>query len=255
MVNEGNIPSEPPKIPLEPIGEIILGTRDPKAMSREEFDSAPDLLFHGSSKPFTFSRDFDYRSMDYLNIDEGSSLTLGFGFYTTDKENASDYSQVRAQYATGEPKPYITTVLPYQARCLDLRLKTDPTQNAPVPQELVEAWSIYFKNSIQNPHRYDDLEPHMVRNLIHMDEDYAQWLSNAPREQTAILKRLLRTNMFHAPHWMYTFGDYMKSQGYDGLVINEGSEKAKDKLVTAYVFYNLEKIGTYDTWHPETSET
>lgn len=236
------------------IGERILGNINPQILTREEFERSPDLLFHGSSKPFTFSRSFDYQSPDYLAID-CSSVTLGFGFYATDRENASDYSEVRAHFSVSEIQPHVTTILPYQARCLDLRLKSNPLENAPLPGDLVEKWIEYYKASTQNPSRYKDLNPSIAYYLQLTDREYLDWLSKITEEQAVNLKRLLRTNQYPGPYWMYTFREFMLSQGYDCLIINEGSEKAKDKSVTSYVFYNLDKIGTYETWHQEQEVT
>ncbi|OGY11171.1 MAG: hypothetical protein A3H88_01100 [Candidatus Blackburnbacteria bacterium RIFCSPLOWO2_02_FULL_44_9] len=50
----------------EVVGERTLGSVNPQTLTREEFESSPDLLFHGSSGPFVFSRGFDYQDMDYL---------------------------------------------------------------------------------------------------------------------------------------------------------------------------------------------
>ncbi len=41
-------------IPLEAreaVGERMLGERDPRTLSREEFERSPDVLFHGSRPP------------------------------------------------------------------------------------------------------------------------------------------------------------------------------------------------------------
>lgn len=233
----------------QPIGEKVLGTINPKTLIREEFESSPELLFHGSSRPFIFSRDFDYHDPEYLGIDEGTSVTLGMGFYTTDRGNATDYSHVRASFSERETNPHVTAVLPYQARCLDLRSGLDPSRNAPLPQELIDKWIEFYRASTQNPDRYKGLP--IARHLERMDEEYLNWLSDLNERKIRDLKMLLRTNEYPGPPWTYTFSDFMIHQGFDGLVYNEGSEKNRDQSVTTYVFYNLDKIGTYETWHQE----
>jgi len=237
------------------VGERILGLVDPQTLTRKEFESSPELLFHGSSRPFTFSRDFDYHSKEYLSIDEGSSATSGFGFYATDKENASDYSTVRAGLSTGEKQPHITSILPYHARCLDLRLKSNPTENAPIPKDFADKWISYFKDFTENPDRYANVDSHMAPHLKDADADYLKRLKEISEGEITDLKKLLHTHEYPSPYWMYTFANFVLKEGYDGLVINEGSEKSKNKSVTTFVFYNLDKIGTYETWHKEPEAT
>lgn len=234
-----------------PIGERILGTVNPRTLTREQFDQSPDLLFHGSSRPFTFSRNFDYHNLDYLEIDEGSSVTLGFGFYATDREDATDYSEVRARLSLKEAAPHVTSILPYQAKVLDLRSQSDPTRNAPLSQEFVGNWITHYKDFVTNPNRYNSVNPNVAPHLERMGQDYLKFLDRIASQPVDELKRLLRTNQYPGPYWMYTFRDFMLSRGYDGLICNEASEKDRSKFVTAYVFYNLDKIGTYETWHKQ----
>jgi len=141
--------------------------------------------------------------------------------------------------------------LPYQARCLDLRSKTDLSVNAALPQEFVAKWIAYYKTSTENPNRYSAVNPNVASHLIRIDQSYLKWLSTVTPDKIGDLKILLRTSRFPAPYWMYTFRDFMLSEGYDGLICNEASEKTPDKNATAYVFYNLDKIGTYEAWHSE----
>ena len=51
-----------------------------------------------------------------------------------------------------------------------------------------------------------------------------------------------------SPPWAYLFSDFMREEGYDGLVYNEGGEGHQAKGGTSYVFYNLDTIGTYESW-------
>lgn len=231
------------------VGERILGEVDPRTLTREEFEASPDLLFHGSSGPFNFSRAFDYRCMDYLTVDEASSVTLGFGFYATDRENAADYSEIRVLYSLRERRPLVTTILPYRARCLDLRLKTDLLQNAPLPKDFINSWMAFYRASIENMDRYKGVESFMEDNLLRMDEYYLECLEDMREEEATVLKKLLYAHHFPGPMWMYTFHDFMIDLGFDGLIVNGGSEKVPGKRLPEYVFYNLDKIGTYETWN------
>lgn len=48
------------------------------------------------------------------------------------------------------------------------------------------------------------------------------------------------------------FSDFMLTEGYDGIIYIEGGDHPEHKAPVSFVFYNLDKIGTYDTWKPET---
>jgi hypothetical protein len=131
---------------LVPIGDRILGVNDPRKMSRQEFDSSPDLLFHGAVGPFVFERKI---------ISGPNSQTVGVGFYATDdRENASLYSKIRKNFQ-GEPD--VVKMLPYQARVLDLRSQDNPQVNTPVTQEFITKYRDYVIAQLQS--RFPDGQP------------------------------------------------------------------------------------------------
>lgn len=236
------------------IGEVVLGNVDPRNLTREEFDASPDLLFHGSPRPFKFDRRFDYNDPAYQEQDYGTSLTLGLGFYATDTEDARDYAEVRAGYAalSGEVDPFVAKLLPYQARCLDLRLASDPSENAPLSLDFVNKWAAYFTASLDNEDRFAAAEPRFVHYFKGFESKYLAWLEGASdEEKTRDIQILLGTHKSPGPTWMVTFREFMLSEGYDGMIANQGSEKHDGKGVPSYVFYNLDKLGTYETWHEE----
>ncbi len=237
-------------IDRKPIGDVILGSIDPRTLTREDFELSPDVLLHGTHNPFEFNPDFDYEDADYQDQDYGTSMTLGVGFHATSARDAEDYAFVRASYASMSipTAPYVAKLLPFQARCLDMRLASDPTQNAPVPVEFVNQWRAFFEMSRLKPNRFEGVDSPRVReHLVDMESRYALWLSNEGR--SIDIQGLLDGNMRSPwPPWMATFREFMLSVGYDGLIANQGSERHSDKFNTTYVFYNLHKIGTYDSW-------
>lgn len=241
---------EESKVILEPIGERVLGEIDPLTLSREQFENSPDLLFHGAAKPFDFSFTHNYRSEEYLKESDGSQ-TLGAGFYTTDdREAAGNYSLVRQ--GGGTRQTVITSILPYQARVLDLRAKEDVTNNAPVPKHLFDEWVRYYNRYYLNrpseniPWYIDESESGYQKYL-----DRANLLANI--DLRVMLETgpspILKSRIFPSPHWAGIFTEFMIAQGYDGLVYVEGGEGAKGKSNSTFVFYNLNKIGTYDSWN------
>lgn len=240
----------------EAIGIRILGESDPKLLTREEFETSSDLLFHGTACPVSFSPEYNYRSQEYITNNDGST-TLGFGFYSTDdKQEASAYSIARQNVSDVEP--IVISILPYQANVLDLRQKNDPRKNASIPKELAQKWKVSFLNHLKiRPLRkgnigaiLDSVEYKYVEYLnsvLKLDEiDLRVLLGTAPSGTKQI-----ETLNYPSPPWTILFSDFMITQGYDGLVYNEGGEGLKFNGGASYVFYNLKKIGTYESWNKE----
>lgn len=239
---------------VEAVGIRVLGESDPKRMTREQFGQSPDLLFHGTPRPMRFLPEYDYRSQEYLANNDGST-TLGFGFYAIDNfAEASNYSVIRQFRA--EAEPIVVSVLPHEAHVLDLRQKDKLAKNAPIPRELAQKWKDRFLRHLQTrPPRegnigaiFDSLEQEYAQYLdkaLALDEiDLRVLLSTAPSKQ-------IKSKNLPSPPWTMLFSDFMLEEGYDGLVYNEGGEGAKGKGGTSYVFYNLKKIGTYESYHEE----
>ena len=81
--------------------------------------------------------------------------------------------------------------------------------------------------------------------MLTLDEiDLRVLLGTAPSKQ-------IKSMNLPSPPWTVLFSDFMLEEGYDGLVYNEGGEGTQGKGGTSYVFYNLKKIGTYESWHEE----
>jgi len=242
----------------EPIGIRVLGDVDPRDMTREEFEASSDLLFHGSKQPMIFSCDFDYSAQFYL-LENDNSATLGIGFYTTpNSDEAANYSAVRQdvrQGANAADAVYILQIMPYSARVLDLRDMGDPSENAPVPIELVKKWRDRYVASLETnpPPSGDSLGAIAIRTL---SIDYVDYLDRAIAFGNVNLRQLLQTapcpklngGAFPFPPWIGLFSQFMREEGYDGVVYNEGGEGLGGEHGATYVFYNLEKIGTYESW-------
>jgi len=239
---------------IEAVGVSVLGETDPRNLTREEFDQSPNLLFHGSPRPMRFSPEFDYRSQEYLADNDGST-TLGFGFYAVDnRTEASNYSRIRQGRL--DTRPTVVSILPHEARVLDLRRKGDLAKNAPIPQELAEKWRDKFLRHLQTrPPR----EGNIGAIFDSLDQEYARYLNQVLELDEIGLRVLLGTGPskqvkgmnLPSPPWTILFSDFMLEEGYDGLVYNEGGEGAAGEGGASFVFYNLKKVGTYESWHEE----
>lgn len=234
---------------LEPVGDVIIGKVNPQTLSQEEFQKSEELLFHGAESTFSFQRKI---------IAGSNSQTIGEGFYTTnERKNAELYSKIRRGF---KGEPIITEVLPYQAKMLDLRAKENRLLNAFVPQDLAQGYLQYVKQlySEKFPEGYTpDLTtrplPAEATDYMNLSK-YRSKLFELFREGKRVELRKLLSLTGESSISEYGgkfFTDYMLGKGYDGLIYNEGGDHPEQKHTTTYVFYNLEKIGTFETWHPE----
>lgn len=235
----------------EAIGPKIIGNQNPNKLTPEQFKNSPEILFHGTPIKFKFSPEFNYEADHYLEINDGSQ-TLGEGFYTTPNlKSAQEYSTIRQKDKT---TPVVIEVLPFQAKMLDLRDKHQPTKNAPIPSHLFSKWCETVKQNYQAVLSKDT--PWYIRE---MEEKYLLYLEKLSSISSSPDLRVmlgttpsphpeLSTLNFPSPPWMKLFSKFMIEQNYDGLIYNEGSEKKNGQINPSYVFYNLEKINTFENW-------
>lgn len=235
----------------EPIGERIIGLADPRLMRREEFESSLELLFHGSMVPISFSSEYDYHSEEYANDHEGST-TLGFGFYSTDDKNeAIKYSLARQNISGVDP--IVISILPYQAKMLDLRQKNDTRKNGDTPRELALRWRDCFNVYLNEKLLHKEVFGVIFQSL---EKRYSKYLDDVLNLEHIDLRVLLGTAPSHevssinfpSPPWTMLFSKFMIECGYDGVIYNEGGEGLEFSGGSSYVFYNLKKIGNYESW-------
>lgn len=243
---------------LQPIGDRTLGSVDPRTLSEEEFGRSSDLLFHGAEEDFTLSEDTDYQTFT-----GPYSATVGNGFYTTDdRGNAKTYSLLRRGQ---DEKPIVLSVLPYQAKVLDLRAATDPRVNAPVPADFSSEYTDYINKLYASkfPEGYTpDISIRPVPTEISLYfslNEYRSTLRRLLREskegKLIELRQMLslKGETADSEYAGGFFTQFMLGKGYDGLVYNEGGDHPDQKNTTSYVFYNLKKVGTFDMWQSRKS--
>lgn len=228
-------PEQKPK--SEPIGDIILGLTDPSKLTKEEFQRSPDLLFHGTGgdSPF-FSPDFDYS--DPKN--ESNSHMIGTGYYTTPKRKDAELFSL----ARGLNNPVVVEILPYKAKMFDFRKKDDQSNNANVPPLFLDEWiESYKENIIKRDYK----------KLGHSGKaiDQAYLSSLETRSKDMDLRQTLSTDGYGrvTEHCVGIFTDFMLQKGYDGIIYIEGGDHSEHINPLSVLFYNLKKIGTYETWN------
>ncbi|MDO8570833.1 MAG: hypothetical protein Q7R97_04590 [Candidatus Daviesbacteria bacterium] len=239
----------------EPFGLRIVGEVNPKTLTKEQFSASSEILYHGSPKPFIFSPEFDYLNSEYCTNSDGSE-TLGQGFYSTaEKEIAENYSDVRKN---SEDDRFVLEIIPFKAKMLDLRDKENLSRIVPVPKDLFDSWFYSFKKYFFEDQGRKNLPSYFQQ----MESEYFQHLVKLKNREIELkkvdfdLRVLLETSPFipihsqdyPSPFWMHRFSNFMQTLGYDGLIYIEGGEGEKRKNHTSFVFYNLSKIGTYESW-------
>lgn len=247
----------------EPIGIRIIGHRDPRTMTRAEFDASPDALYHAAREHFELDQYFSYddlKNYEHSLLGEGG-LTLGAGLYATPElREGRNYMRIR-----GGNSAKLYTLVPYLARMLDLRCKDQPSENGDLSKMLVDEWRELIHAArariVEGIQKKTKIE-FMDRIRMERWEEYANYLDAIHQSgQSFDLRTVLGTGIQRsargrfpeitvtpAPPWIALWTRFMLHKGIDGVLYHEGSE-VEDKDSLNAVFYNLEKVGTYASWH------
>jgi len=236
----------------ESIKVVVLGDKDPRLMSKEEFENSSNLLYHGSSKGFKYSSDFDYNNDEYLKENDAST-TLGTGFYTVDNIIAAQSYSKQRQNGIESKEENILPVLPFNARMIDFRKEEDLSKNENVPKEFALKWREYFNGYLS---KRQEREGNIGKMFNQFENDYSKYLDRVLELKSFSLRVLLmtesspelRSGSTPSPLWSSLFSKFVIDQGYDGIIYNEKVE-GSDTTCASYVFYNTKKIGTYDSWN------
>lgn len=256
-------PKEQAQVNLdEPIGEIMLGSVNPVGLSQTEFRSSPDLLFHGALQDFSFSQYFNYEGFN-----NPGSHTIGQGFYATSERNdAFLYATRRSPFVQGQ---VVVEVLPYQAKMFDFRSLQDVRRNAPVPYALVSEYRDFCQEKFHK--RFDGYDIEGDVSFINTSEfgdertkrvvRFSRY--NNLRRYIAVLNTFTDNKAIDLREMLSLIGqayqsefasdlisDFMLSKDYDGLIYIEGGDHPDHKNPVSYVFFNLKKVGNYETWNP-----
>lgn len=244
----------PKKEKSEAVGEVILGRRDPRSLSYEEFIHDPDVLYHGSVDPLRVNPNFDYREFNENNDSAGE--TLGRGLYTTDKPAAAyGYARLRNQETRGgdsQDVPTVTPVLPYEARMFDFRDKTGQTNFVPVPEEI---FTLYVRKFAEHAKRWLETDPNTRKGrLVRVNNAVSVMKSWSETKKPVSLFELISatTNNSNTMGGLFpeALHETFAELGYDGIIHPDGGQHgAKDTQgAVSYVFYNLDKVGSFQDW-------
>lgn len=220
-----------------------MGERDPRVLTKEEFDQDPNLLFHGSPREILFDQEFDYANPRNIHetMSDGSA-TLGSGFYSiASKDEATNYSVIRQ--ASDRAQAHVLSLLPYQAKMLDLRSRTRPEINGDLPAEFMQKWRLRFKQEVRRraevlaaKEKVTGMERAFQRKLVEYEKMLDQLIATG---HTHPIRVVLGTgidpelpfptiNMTNPP-WIGLWNRFMREEGVDGVIAHEGGEGAKGK--------------------------
>ena len=234
-----------PEVITTPRGEVIIGSTDPRGLTRKGFLQSPDLLFHGAAREFDFNPQFSFSDDHYM-----TDHTIGIGFYTTnDSEVAEDYSQIRQR---GDDRPAVIPVLPYAARMYDFRAVEDPENNGLMPSDMIRDFSDYYRKWMKENFPQAEKISGMNQRRYNICLEFAMNLEalsdkNTPYDLRGVLDP---EHLGHNPRvpMVGAFTRFMRGKGFDGIIYLEGGEYQHHKNAASFVFFNLDKVGTYDSW-------
>ncbi len=246
--------------PLQIKGPVVIGRTDPRKITKSEFDSSPDLIYHGAAKEFSYSPAGEY-DMDDTGGD--GSTDYGVGFYATDSPSqAQNYSLVRGH----RKDPVVYKLLPHNARMLDVRDSQDENHNGILPQDFVQKWIAYLEKYVGNSTNFEHF-PELVKD--HFPTEIKRLFLEPV--QDAIEKGdppvIIRANNYKQENCVgifnlnnnglidIAFSDFMQKEGYDGMVYMEKGEGKNKAPLTGYVFYNPAVINTWEGWQSRKEQT
>ena len=268
----------------EPIGEVIIGKVDPSTLGRSEFTSSPDLLFHGAVEEFGFLRDFDYKGHFK------HSMTTGAGFYATPKRRDAELFSIAFGRKEEKPmvteilpyearmfdlrnrtdtsmnasvpqgmfrdyKKYIegihnTKYLGYDPK-EDVKFVDSTLPDRTLPDFMSKAFD-GFEPVIQPYSEERKIRGRRIFNY-NASTKYLRSLSWLESKDSIDLREMLsisgeaRISEYASEY----FRQFMLDQDFDGVIYNEGGDHPEHNNPASYAFFNLDKIGTYETWHDE----
>lgn len=242
------------KIPA-PIGEVILGSVDPRTLTKEQFLSSPDLLTHIASGEVKFDPNFDYETTR-----RPYDSSAGAGFYTTNKREQSDRYAIDRARDDDNNKFTRIDVLPYKARMFDFRSSENINRNSGVPFEIFKRYLEIVKEDFANTPEHVKRWGTYIKKENHVNS-LTRYLEKSEKEGYIPLDlREMMGRGFSDPAYNSSANGHlmrrcMLSLVYDGLIYGEGGDNIDMGNAPSYLFFKLDNIGDYDTWQERKGDT
>ena len=285
---EVKIVPTPEKVIQEPIGPVLIGPDNPVGMSREIWANNPHLLFHGASAQFEFKRDFNYKT-DQVEAVHSHTVGQGF-YATPQYHDALLYSQAfggEKDPVVISLLPYQARMFDFRDSSLSHNALV-PNEMFHAYHDFYcqvfsQKWRDYDPvpdNEFIKTHPLGEPDLERRANPLTVEDfaalkptPYAQERSDRVRRLQSY-KRALRYDRLlsskeesgdrldlremlsilgsseASEYASGIFSEFMKAHGYDGAIYLEGGDHPDHKNPTSYIFYQLDKLGTFEIWNP-----
>ena len=270
----------------EAIGAVVIGEVNPVGMSRETFSDSPDLLFHGAGEEFEWRRDFDYAHKDanqhsqkagrgfYATPSRADAVLFSEAFGAGEtpvvlemlphKAKVFDFRVEDKEKNANVPEDMLGGYIDYCKRLYeekwgeygdeeDREFIDAHADEVDMPDEARRANPQSFEDmfaTIPSPHSEE--KAMRINRIVGYGEAgyYLQMLESHKGKGIDLREMLsLDGNASNSEYASDKFRNFMLEQGYDGIIYIEGGDHPDHVAPVSYVFYNLEKIGTYDAWN------
>ena len=131
----------------------------------------------------------------------------------------------------------------------DFRNRADIGSNAPVPRELFDEYRHFIINTFTAkypavPSGYDPYYRSFKEYRSKLNELY---FAGKPIDLRQMLS--LTGETAHSEFGALHINKFMRQKGFDGLIYLEGGDHRNHRIPASYLFFNLHKLGTYESWH------
>lgn len=285
-INKGDILKTSPEI----IGPVEIGQVNPRGISREDFLNAPGLLYNGAGMAFEFDQNFDY-SRQPVNSTNSHTIGKGFYATPKRLDAAlfSKAFGAKEEPIVMEVLPYKARMFDFRTKDVSrnapvpaemlanyvqfVQADFDNNWNGYNPEEDIDFLRTYPPDDVpnevrrSNPVTFEDYfvtipgpnteERGLRSNRWSNYNDAQNYLrilqSKYVANKNVDLREMLSllgdaTASEYASHH---FHDFMLSQGFDGAIYIEGGDHLEQIKPVSFVFFNLDKLGTYETWNPD----
>ncbi len=242
------------KIGDQEIEALVLGKTDPSQITAENLDQL-FKLYHGASKKLIVDENYDFFADE--DAPDGS-YTIGAGLYTTDNHAlAEEYANLRAKQNLQTETGVLTTLVPYQAKMLDLR------NGQSLPEPLFKAWVEFMQAKFaQKKAQYEAIsKPDGIEEMMfEFEKRYYDFLvaiaAKEPDQENRQIHYVLATRFIPEYNMEvglgssqnFYFAEFMKNLGFDGLISQEPTDIEGMIKADSFVFFNYSTIGSVEDW-------
>lgn len=277
------------QLTIEPIGPVTIGHDNPAGITQEDWVENQNLLFHGAVARFDFRRGFNYLT-DQIDGFHSHTAGEGF-YTTPKYEDALMYAMAfsgKNEPVVISLLPYQARMFDFRSQDQGTNAKV-PSELfhayiSFINKKVSSTWKDY--NPVEDeefvkthPLGGPDLERRA--NAVSFEDHFAIKPTAHDKERSLRVKRIYgyrkALNYYQrlsamsesgnrvdlremlslvgsseaSEYGSRYFSEFMISHGYDGVIFIEGGDHPEHHNPTSYIFYNLNKIGTFEAWNQQ----